>query len=549
MRKKEFFWCASFCFALLLFTVPNVSASWEDYEVLKYDFEIATNPPRDQWYPEVEYNSIDNEFMVLWRSNGPLKEDCEPGDEDECTGDFHSMDGQRVSTGGELLGDPIQLISPDDGYKNGARFNFNMFTNEYLVVNPVSPTPDSTEVEMLIARINNMGEIQYGPTSLWPAGESEAPLPEVVFNPVRREYLVVYSDRNIYNSYLNLIGFILNEDGTPRVGPFPLGTQLGDYYAPYGVYNPTDDTYLVVWEDFRHVPDWLYPCDIYGALLDAADGSMIKEIPVIDDYAIGEPEAGDQRVPVVAYNPDKNKFFVVWEADEMPSVDDSAIFGRYVNADGTLDPTIITIVDAPRQQHWPDIEYIQAEKKYFVTWNDCRNDGLPAETPWYLSPAIDVYASWLDDTGNPIGDEILIAERVGEGDNWKQTPRMAYSPADKRFLIAWYDRHASSSGTYFQGAPSDVSATLYGVPSFLTGQVVEKGTGDPVENALVFVIGPSFPVLEQTNVGGWFNIEESSHFPGIYLVMAFKLGYPVAFEIVNYTGEPLEVTIEMKKLW
>jgi len=127
---------------------------------------------------------------------------------------------------------------------------------------------------------------------------------------------------------------------------------------------------------------------------------------------------------------------------------------------------------------------------------------------------------------------------------------MAYSPVKKSFLIAWYDRHAAGGDTPFSSAPSDVKATLYGVPSFLSGQVVEKGaTGNPVENALVFVIGPSFPVLEQTNVGGWFNIEESSHFPGIYLVMAFKLGYLVAFEIVNYTGEPLEVTIEMNKLW
>jgi hypothetical protein len=154
---------------------------------------------------------------------------------------------------------------------------------------------------------------------------------------------------------------------------------------------------------------------------------------------------------------------VVWEADEMPSVDDSAIFARYVNADGTLGP-IIDIVDEPRQQHWPDVVYVQEEQKFFVTWNDLRNDGMPPGTGWYLSPAIDVYASWLDDTGNPIGNEILIAEREGTGEIWKQVPRMAYSPVDKRFLIAWYDRHGASSGTYFGGAPSDIRATLYGVP-------------------------------------------------------------------------------------
>jgi hypothetical protein len=46
---------------------------------------------------------------------------------------------------------------------------------------------------------------------------------------------------------------------------------------------------------------------------------------VIDDYDIGEPDTGDQRVPVVAYNPNKEEFFVIWEVDEQPTVDDSAI--------------------------------------------------------------------------------------------------------------------------------------------------------------------------------------------------------------------------------
>ena len=299
-----------------------------------------------------------------------------------------------------------------------------------------------------------------------------------------------------------------------------------------------------MWEDFRNVPDWLFPCDVYGALIDAEDGTMIKEIAVIDDFALGEPEAGDQRVPVVAYNPDKKKFFVVWEADEMPSVDDSAIFARYVNGDGTLEP-IIDIVDAPRQQHWPDVVYVEEEQKFFVTWNDLRNDGLPKGSDWYTSPAIDVYARWLDDTGNPIGDEILIAEREGTGENWKQVPRMAYNPVEKRFLIAWYDRHAAGADTPFAGAPSDVKATLYGMPSFLSVQAVEEGTGDPVEGALAMVMGPALPAAGQTNMGGWFNIEKGFQFNGFYLVMVFKSGYRMGLEFVKYSGEHQEVTVPM----
>jgi hypothetical protein len=39
---------------------------------------------------------------------------------------------------------------------------------------------------------------------------------------------------------------------------------------------------------------------------------------------------------------------------------------------------------------------------------------------------------------------------------------LAYSPVAKRFLIPWYDRHASGN-TPFGEAPSDIKATLYGM--------------------------------------------------------------------------------------
>jgi hypothetical protein len=123
----------------------------------------------------------------------------------------------------------------------------------------------------------------------------------------------------------------------------------------------------------------------------------------------------------------------------------------------------------------------------------------------------------------------------------------------KRFLVTWYDRNAQNDwgivnpdpSDPFGEIPSDVRATIYGMPSFLTVQVVEGGTGTPVEGALALVVGPSLPAFRQTNVGGWFNIEKGFQINGFYLVMVFKSGYQMAPELVNYTGEPQEVTITM----
>ena len=90
---------------------------------------------------------------------------------------------------------------------------------------------------------------------------------------------------------------------------------------------------------------------------------------------------------------------------------------------------------------------------------------------------------------------------------------------------------------------------IYGLPSFLTGRVVEQTTGSPVENALTVVIGPSFPSLIKTTIGGWFNIAENVQATGTYLIMAFKLGYHIDVEFVKYEGKPLQPMLEMTRWW
>jgi hypothetical protein len=90
---------------------------------------------------------------------------------------------------------------------------------------------------------------------------------------------------------------------------------------------------------------------------------------------------------------------------------------------------------------------------------------------------------------------------------------------------------------------------IYGLPSFLTGRVVEQKKGSPVEDALVVVIGPSSPSLKKTNIGGWFNIAENAQTTGTYLIIAFKLGYHINVEFVNYEDEPLQPTLEMTRWW
>ena len=544
MKKRGILRYAVFCFIVLLFMVPEVSAGWEDYEVMKYNFDIDATP-RHQWYPHVVYNPVDNEFMGAWRTEGILRDDCDPGDEYECSNNFYAINGRRISPDGELLGDLIYFSPLELGFKMMARLAHNPFTNEYIVSFSKGPSHDAGEI--YIARVDSAGNILSGQESLYGSGGGGAGHADIIFNPERQENLVAYNDRNIFNGYQNNIGFILNENGTPIKGPFEVGNQVGDQYAPNGVYNPTNGTYLIAWEDFRNVAGWMEPCDLYGALLDG-NGDMITEIAILDDH--GMPDAGNQRTPSIAYNPDKNEFLIVYK-DQKPSLVDSiGIVGRIINADGTAAGPAFVIEDHPKSQLWPTLTYVEDEKKYFMTWTDSRDDVNPPGSPWAASDDMDIYARWLDESGNPVGDEITIVD----SENWQWGSEVVYDPVMKRLLIAWYDYNALDDydpppSTGWVARPSEVRGTLYGISSFISGQVIEKGTGDPVGNTKVLVLGPSLPVVKETNEYGWFNIVEDSQPAGKYLVVVLKFGIPLAIRLVDYTGESLRETIEMNKWW
>jgi len=119
-----------------------------------------------------------------------------------------------------------------------------------------------------------------------------------------------------------------------------------------------------------------------------------------------------------------------------------------------------------------------------------------------------------------------------------------------RLLIAWrteLEEEVPGGGGsgHITESGGNVMGKLYGVPSFLTGRVVDEKTGAPVENARVLIIGPSLPEIRKTNVGGWWNIARNSQRNGKYIILVAKRNYYVAMDSVDYEGEPLTKTIEI----
>lgn len=87
---------------------------------------IDITTPRHESFPYISYNPEDEEFMVLWHTDGPMGVGCVDPTDPVCAANWHSIDGQRISRDGELLGEPIQLSPPEVvGWKDLPKSAYN----------------------------------------------------------------------------------------------------------------------------------------------------------------------------------------------------------------------------------------------------------------------------------------------------------------------------------------------------------------------------------------------------------------------------------------
>jgi hypothetical protein len=527
MAKKQIF--ISVCCFLSLFQLVSSGMCAED-SMGNYTQNVSISTTAlHEWMPSVTYNSIENEFLVLWHSTGIREE----GGVNK-----YSLHGQRFDPQGNPLGDtlsPIQSIGPERRLL--PRAAHNPFTNEYMVSFIMGQ--EVTEWDPFVTKLDNKGAITL---DAFPLSEqlTKANHANIVFNSTRRQYLVVYNDSR--NGAADIFGVILGEDGTVVKQDFLINGVQGEQINAYASYNSVDDTYLINWEDFRNVTTWQEPGDIYGALLDG-EGAVIKnDIAMCDDY--GTENAGDQRVQSIAYNPDNNEFLASWW-DSRPSLDNEAVVGRIIKADGTPSGADFVIADAPNSQSFPHILYIQERGMYFAVWDDKRNDD--ADSYWAEAKNRDIYAQWLSPSGGPVGEDIPICIKEGN----QRYSEVAYSPLMDRFFVVWrdeIDEQVFSGGSgHITESGGNMMGMVYGTPSFLTGRIIEQGTNAPVENTTVIIIGAGTPVKKTTNIGGWFNIPEAGQKNGTYFLIAYKGGYGFTFTSAEYAGEPLTINMEMKK--
>lgn len=372
-------------------------------------------------------------------------------------GDNWDIYGRRVAGNGAPLGSMFGISwdawAGADNHRLAPDVAYNSVANEYLVV--IEYAYSDTDHDILARRVAANGTLPGADLAIATSTRSQS-RPSVAYNPVTNTYLVVYeeligSDEFAYKAVYGVLVSAVGNAGTP----FAISSGTMGAAAPDVAYGQAAGQYLVVWQDRRAAPA---SYDILGQRVTAA--GALTGSPIL----VGAWDA-DQLLPGVTYNGDAGEFLVVWEDHHWGDANGSDIYGQRVGSDGSLRGGFVPVANhATRHMTRPDVAYNAATRNYLVIWDYV-----------YSATDHDVYARRVAYDGTQPDTELAISNTGYQ----ERTPAVA-AGSGSTLLMVWEDsRNAGMgydvygelftitlpalSGGVYDGAIGDTSTPLRGV--------------------------------------------------------------------------------------
>jgi len=223
--------------------------------------------------------------------------------------------------------------------------------------------------------------------------------------------------------------------------PFAIYTGTGDQSIPDVAFDPINNRALVTWVENAPTGGALA---VRGQLMNA-DGTAYG--PAISISAAGSRDAwyglGMGTSRVVAFDPDDQRYLVVWVDARSPS-GGAKIYGQLLNPDGSLYGDNFAISPGGSVGA-PTVAFDSINDRFLVSWTGTRP-----------SPPTNVYAQLVDSNGSLYGSTVAVTERV---DSYHATrPKIAFDPGNEQFLVTWAQQYDG----YLYGRMIDRDGLLFG---------------------------------------------------------------------------------------
>ena len=187
-------------------------------------------------------------------------------------------------------------------------------------------------------------------------------LPDVVYNPILDEYLIVYTyqlstdDYDIYARRVKWNGADLDQ---PPYQEFYINVDIGKQWYPAVTFNSQENEYLVVYENY-----WSSTLhDIDAQRVRADDGQLLGPA---SGYNIATGANTIRRLPAVAYNEARNEYLIAYTYQH--NVADGDIYGKIASFNFGALSSEIHIVDNSVNQD--AVALAVGPDEYLAVWND-----------------------------------------------------------------------------------------------------------------------------------------------------------------------------------
>ena len=327
----------------------NRNATATDYDIYGQIVDITgalqsinfsiSGAARDQYFPAVASDTRDG-FLVIWQ-------DSRHGNWD--------IYGQRVSNEGMLSNGDLEIsTAPSDQCFPALAYSSD--GDEYLIVWQDHRNGNWNIYGRCVSSDGSRGD--SFPITVAPDNQER---PDVVYNSVNDEYLVVWQDYRHGN--WDIYGRQVSGQCSLPGDEFVISQEYERQWYPALAYNSNENQYLAVWWDNRNATGG----DIYGQQL-SPEGELLGAALTISDAQ------GPQWFPDVAYSSFDNEYLVVWEDYRNPTGTTSDVYGQRIASGGEMQGDNFPISRVLDNQRYPALAYNNGlEDQCLVVWQDDRN--------------------------------------------------------------------------------------------------------------------------------------------------------------------------------
>ena len=320
--------------------------------------------------------------------------------------------GLIVTDPDRMIWDAIGINPGDDMYPDIA---YNSQDDEYLVVFEWPDSGSGIGRDLVSIRVDASGQAALSPNGVAVSTAYTDTRPAVAYNPTNNTYLVVW-ERSPGNGGKDICRAVLNASGTISGTEYIVAGWDGNQLFPDVAYSAVDDRYLVVWEDYYAY--WTYEPNIYGAVLDEAGASVAFE-NVTGDVL------GDQTLPSVAANTVSGSWLVTWQDSRNSGTTENDIYGQQMSVSGsTLSPSgpQVAIGTLSGWAGAPD-----------VVWGQPSSGDDAFLTVWAEDSVL--YGQRVAADSTLTGDPTTISDY----ESAKSVPAVAFDTVESEWWVVWAD--------------------------------------------------------------------------------------------------------------